>query len=139
VTTDIIAGFSGESPEDHAATLRALHLLRYDGAYIYKYSVRPGTPAAHLEDDVPLGIKEARNQELLQLQKRISEENNLRALGSCVEVFADGPGSKDEAQLTGRSLQEKKVVFEGPRSLIGNFVKVRIDSLAHDTFLGTLV
>ncbi|HTL47053.1 MAG TPA: tRNA (N6-isopentenyl adenosine(37)-C2)-methylthiotransferase MiaB [Verrucomicrobiae bacterium] len=135
VTTDIIAGFSGETPEDHEATMRALEEIRYDGAYIYKYSVRPGTPAAKLEDDVPLETKETRNQELLQLQKKITEESNRQWLGRELEVFAEAPGAKDAAQLTGRSHQEKKVVFEGPRELLGSFVKVRVVGLAHDTLI----
>lgn len=71
VTTDIICGFPGETEEDHEATKRALEELKFDGAFIYKYSVRPGTPAAKLTDDVPPEIKSRRHLELLTLQRRL--------------------------------------------------------------------
>lgn len=137
ITTDIIAGFSGETEEDHKATMAALEELRFDGAYIYKYSVRPGTPAAKLEDDVPLEVKERRNQELLAVQKRIESENNQAWVGREVEVFAENPSTKDPRKLVGRTLHEKKVVFEGPKEWIGTFVRVRLDSLSHETFTGS--
>lgn len=137
ITTDIIAGFSGETDADHESTMNALKELRFDGAFIYKYSVRPGTPAAKLQDDVPLEIKEKRNQELLDIQKEISAAMNREWLGKEVEVFVEGTSAKDKSRLVGRSLQEKKVIFEGPSDKIGKFVPVRIDSLKHETFLGT--
>jgi tRNA-2-methylthio-N6-dimethylallyladenosine synthase len=71
LTTDIICGFPGEADEDHEATKRALETLGFDGAFIYKYSVRPGTPAAKLADDVPTEIKSRRHLELLTLQRRV--------------------------------------------------------------------
>jgi tRNA-2-methylthio-N6-dimethylallyladenosine synthase len=78
ITTDIIAGFSGETEEDHEATKRALKTLRFDGAFIYKYSVRPGTPAAKLPDDVLSETKSRRHQELLTLQRRIMDQRKRR-------------------------------------------------------------
>lgn len=139
ITTDIIAGFSGESEEDHLATRQALEELRFDGAYIYKYSVRPGTPAAKLEDDVPLDVKERRNQELLAVQKKIESENNTAWLGRAVEVFAENPSTKDSGRMVGRTLHEKKVVFDGTAEMIGHFVKVRLDKLSHETFSGKVI
>lgn len=139
ITTDIIAGFSGETEEDHQATRQALEELRFDGAYIYKYSVRPGTPAARLEDDVPLDVKERRNQELLAVQKKIESENNTAWLGRDVEVFAENPSTKDSGRMVGRTLHEKKVVFDGTAEMIGRFVKVRLDKLSHETFSGKVI
>lgn len=139
ITTDIIAGFSGESEADHEATKNALKELRFDGAFIYKYSVRPGTPAAKLPDDVPLEIKERRNQELLDIQKAVSTEMNRNWIGREVEVFVEGTSPKDKSRLVGRSLQEKKIIFNGPQDAIGKFVQVRIDALKHETFLGTAI
>lgn len=145
VTTDIIAGFSGETEEDHEATIRVLCQIRYDGAYIYKYSVRPATPAAKLPDDVPFETKEARNQELLDLQKRISREINRESLGREVSVFVEGVSTKNgdnprkQGQspfLIGRTNQDKKVVFEGDQSSIGQFQKVTLAELKHETFIG---
>ncbi|MBI4372468.1 MAG: tRNA (N6-isopentenyl adenosine(37)-C2)-methylthiotransferase MiaB [Candidatus Omnitrophica bacterium] len=80
VTTDIITGFSGESEEDHEATKRALREIRYDSAFIFKYSPRSGTPAAKLPDDVPMNVKKKRHHELLEIQKQITRENNRAAL-----------------------------------------------------------
>jgi tRNA-2-methylthio-N6-dimethylallyladenosine synthase len=136
LTTDIIAGFSGETDEDYEATRRALEEIRYDGAYIYKYSARPGTPAAKLPDDVPLPIKELRNHELLALQRNISLEKNREWLGRTVEVFAEDRSPKRGEELLGRTLQEKKVVFPGGREWIGTFHAVRLTDVKNETFIG---
>ena len=136
ITTDIIAGFSGEEEGDHEATRRALREIRYDGAYIYKYSVRPATPAVKLEDDVPHSIKEERNRELLTLQKRIAFENNRSWLGRTVEVFVEGQSPKRREELIGRTLHEKKVVFPGRLDLIGTFQRVKLLEIKNETFIG---
>ncbi len=138
VTTDIIAGFSGESEADHEATCRALREIRYDGAYIYKYSLRPGTPASKLLDDVPIQIKEKRNAELLEIQKQIAAENSKRLIGRTVEVFVEDSNVQDSTQLYGRTPDEKKIVFKGETALLGRFQKVQIDKLVHDTLIGSL-
>lgn len=149
VTTDIITGFSGETDEDHCDTIRALEEIRYDSAFIYKYSVRPATPAAKLPDDVPLAIKEKRNAELLKIQKQITNENNRKWIGKTGHVFVEGinPKSKMEidkvscpppffSQLIGRTNQDKRVIFEGDQTSIGRFKKVELVALQHETFIG---
>lgn len=136
LTTDLITGFSGETDEDHADTLRALEEIRYDGAYIYKYSVRPGTPAAKLEDDVPMAVKEKRNQELLALQDKIRDEKNSAYLGKTVEAFAEAVNPKNPAQLIARSREEKRVSFAGSEDMIGSFHSVLIQDLKNETFFG---
>jgi len=138
VTTDIIAGFCGETEQDHQDTLRALGELCFDDAYIYKYSTRPGTPASKLADDVPISIKEQRNRELLELQKTIRQRNNEQLLGETFEVFVEEISPKDPSQLRGRTQAEKTVVFPGPQSLLGSFQKVKFRALRHETFLGIL-
>ncbi len=139
MTTDIIAGFSGETEEDHKATLAALSEIRYDSAYIYKYSIRQQTPAAKLPDDVPFEIKESRNRELLELQKQISEENNRKQLGQIVSVFVEKANPRIPDQLIGRTDREKTIAFPGPESLIGQFRKVKLNSLHNETLIGQLV
>jgi len=136
ITTDIIAGFSGETEEDHEATRRALREIRYDGAYIFKYSVRPGTPAAKLPDDVPQEAKEKRNRELLDLQRGITLEKNRGFLGSTVEVFVEDKSAKRQEELLGRTSHEKKVVFVGPRDLMGSFQCVTLIDIKNETFIG---
>jgi len=138
LTTDMIAGFSGESVEDHMANVRALEEIRFDGAFIYKYSVRPGTPASKLDDDVPILIKEERLAELLKIQDRITTEENRRWPGRTVEVFVEDHSPKKRCEVLGRSREEKKVVFPGEASLLGTFQKVTILSLRYQTFVGEL-
>lgn len=139
VTSDIIVGFSGETEEDHQATMQALKDLRYDGAFIYKYSVRPGTPAAKLEDDVPIEVKERRNAELLEVQNQITIENNQSWVGKTVNVFVEGVSRKSTLQFVGRSNQDKKVIFDGSADLVGNFVDVELTELINETFKGRRV
>ncbi|MFA7002239.1 MAG: tRNA (N6-isopentenyl adenosine(37)-C2)-methylthiotransferase MiaB, partial [Candidatus Omnitrophota bacterium] len=138
MTTDIIAGFPGEREEDHEATARALEEIRFDGAYIYKYSVRPGTPASKFTDDVPLPLKERRNAGLLDIQRRISREISKPFVGQALEVFVEGFSTKGSARLVGRSHAEKRVLFPGEAALIGSFQRVKIEQLVHDTFVGSL-
>lgn len=138
ITTDIITGFCGETDEDHAASLRALELLRYDSAYIFRYSVRPGTPASKLADDVPITIKEKRNAELLGLQRQVTQENNQSLIGQTVEVFVEDTSSKNAAELVGITHQEKKVIFPGEKTLLGSFQKIRVEALKFETFTGSL-
>ncbi len=138
LTTDIIAGFSGETEEDHQATVNALNEIRFDWAYIYKYSVRPGTPASKLPDDVPITLKERRNQELIDLERKISKEINETYVGQTFEVFVEDISRKNVTRLAGRSHSEKKVVFSGEKALLGTFQSVRFDALIHETFVGSL-
>jgi len=139
MTTDIIAGFSGETEEDHQATMHALSEIRYDGAYIYKYSLRPATPAAKLPDDVPLEIKERRNHELLALQKKITVENSRQWIGKTVTAIVEEQSAKNLKNVIARTDQDKKIVLEGDSSLVGQFVQIRLDDISHETFLGSLV
>ena len=138
ITTDIIAGFPGETEADHEATMRSLEEIRYDDAYIFKYSVRPGTPAAKLEDDVPLPAKEKRNAELLGLQRRIMREKNEAWVGRTVGVFAEDVSAKRPEELLGRTIQEKRVVFAAPREVIGSFRDVSLLEVKGETFRGRL-
>jgi tRNA-2-methylthio-N6-dimethylallyladenosine synthase len=134
ITTDIIVGFSGETGEDHDATTRALEELRFDGAFIYKYSVRPGTPAARLPDDVPPEVKSLRNQELLKIQKRIAGEKSLALLGKTVTVFVEGRNSENPKELVGRMDQDRRVIFEAEEDLTGKLIRMLLTGLHHETF-----
>ena len=130
--------FSGETEEDHQATIHALSEIRYDSAYIYKYSIRAQTPAAKLPDDVPLSLKESRNQELLKFQKGIEQENNRKQLGKVIFIFVEKTNPRVPGQLIGRTDQEKTVAFLGPESLIGHFQKVQLTDLHNETLIGSL-
>lgn len=139
VTTDIISGFSGETDEDHQETCAALRELRFDGAFIYKYSPRPGTPASKLSDDVPMNVKELRNAELLSIQKQITAEADQKLVGQIVQVFAEDFNVRNPKQLFGRTQDEKRIVFEGEASALGQFHEVRVEQLKGETLLGVLI
>lgn len=139
VTTDIIAGFSGETEEDHRATARALEDIRFASAYIYKYSVRSQTPASKLPDDVPINIKEARNKELLEIQGRVTREINENLIGQTVEVLVEEQNRTNAAEVVGRTDADKKVVFTASKDLLGRTQKVKIEALRRETFFGTPV
>lgn len=140
ITTDLITGFCGETEADFEATKRALEKVRYDGAFIYKYSVRPGTPAAKLVDDVPEAVKLQRTRDLIDLQKIITNEVNQSWVGKTVTVFVEEDNSAwHPGQLRARTDHDKKVAFNGDAKLVGQFVRVKINELRNETFFGDLV
>ncbi len=136
VTTDIIVGFSGETEEDYRETVKAMERLRFDDAYVYKYSVRPGTPAAKLKDNVTSEVKESRLAELLKIQEKIRDENNLRMIGRTFEVFVDAESSRNPGEMKARLNQEKTVLFKGEPSQIGRSIRLKLTELRRETFLG---
>jgi tRNA-2-methylthio-N6-dimethylallyladenosine synthase len=145
VTSDFIVGFCGETEEDFEQTVRLVEEARFKNAYIFKYSPRPGTKAAQAyPDDVPDAVKRRRNNELLQIQNRISLEENQKFIGRRVEVLVEGPSktgrkspeSQFTLQLTGRTPCDRIVVFPGDRRLTGQFCWVRITGATPTTLLG---
>ncbi|MCK5305950.1 MAG: tRNA (N6-isopentenyl adenosine(37)-C2)-methylthiotransferase MiaB [Candidatus Omnitrophica bacterium] len=136
LSTDIIVGYPGETDEDFRQTVEIIKQVRYDTAYIFKYSPRPLTRAAGLEDDVPQSVKEERNQELLNLQKKIVRCNNEKYRNKELGVLVESASDKDEKFLVGRSRTGKMVVFEGPRELIGKIIGVRVGEVNTSTLSG---
>lgn len=149
VTSDFIVGFCGESEDDFQLTMELVREQRFKNSFIFKYSERPGTRGADMfADDVPEDVKKRRNNELLALQNEISEEDNHAFLGRQTEVLVEGlskasvkhaDASEQQVQLTGRTLCDRIVVFEGNRRQIGESLPVTIyDANAH-TLFGTIV
>ena len=137
ITTDLIAGFSGETEEEHAATLSLMREVGYEFAYMFKYSERPGTYAhKHLSDDVPEEVKSARLAEIIALQNELSRASNLRDVGREFEVLVEGTSKRDENQLSGRTSQNKVVVFDRGRHDVGDYVRVRITGCTPATLFG---
>lgn len=137
VTTDLIAGFSGETEEEHAATLSLMREVGYDFAYMFKYSERPGTHAhKHLPDDVPDAVKSRRLSEIIALQNELGLASNRRDVGREYEVLVEGPSKRNPDQLSGRTSQNKVVVFDRGRYGIGDYVRVRITGCTAATLLG---
>lgn len=140
VTTDLIAGFSGETAEEHAATLSLMREVGYIFAYMFKYSERPGTHAQkHLGDDVPEEVKSARLAEIIALQAELSHASNLSDIGRDFEVLAEGVSRRDKGQLSGRSSQNKVVVFDRGDHKVGEYVRVRITGCTPATLLGEVL
>ncbi|MBI2093582.1 MAG: MiaB/RimO family radical SAM methylthiotransferase [Candidatus Omnitrophica bacterium] len=132
LSTDIIVGFPGECDEDFQATIRLMRDVRYDNAYIFKYSPRPGTDAAAKEDDIPQAVKEERNQILLSLQREIEQEKKRALEGKTVEILVEGPG-KFAGQWFGRTRDNHGVIVESPENLNGQLLEVCITRFAKHT------
>lgn len=140
LTTDVIVGFPGETPEDFEATRALMAEADFDNAFIFKYSPRPGTPAAAWDDDVPEAEKMRRNQVLLEDQDLRGLAVNQRLVGSVQEVLVEGPSLRNAARWSGRSPGNKIVVFEPPAGLQpGTLARIRIARAAPQTLYGDVV
>ncbi|WP_207457581.1 tRNA (N6-isopentenyl adenosine(37)-C2)-methylthiotransferase MiaB [Desertivibrio insolitus] len=117
ISTDIIVGFPGETEEDFQETLRVVEAARFASAFTFQYSIRPGTPAATLPDQIDKAVVQERYDRLVALQERISHEENLRQVGRQIEVLVStGEGKKDAEthRLSGRAADSRLVHFEVP-------------------------
>lgn len=137
-STDVIVGFPGETDEDFAQTRELFEAVNYDMAYVFKYSIRTGTPAAALADQVSEEVKEARNQILLGLLEDNSRRRTAALLGSVEEVLVDGP-DKTGRRFTGRTRGNRVAVFDAQPRLIGSLVPLRIERATVSTLYGELV
>ena len=140
ITTDLIAGFSGETEEEHLQTLSLMREVGYDFAYMFKYSERPGTFAEkHLGDDVPEEVKSRRLSEIIALQNELGHASNLRDVGREFEVLVEGESKRDRNQLSGRTSQNKVVVFDRGDHRVGDYVRVRITGCTPATLFGDVI
>jgi tRNA-2-methylthio-N6-dimethylallyladenosine synthase len=149
VTSDFIVGFSGETEEDFQRTYDLVAECRFKNSFIFKYSERPGTKGAEIyPDDIPYEVKNRRNNELLELQNRISEQDSQRFLGERVQVLVEGLSERakargadvgDVVQLTGRTPDDRIVVFDGNLRLVGQIIPVAIYDVSPHTLLGAVV
>ena len=140
ISTDIIAGFCGETVEDHKATLSLMEEVGYDFAYMFNYSERPNTKAArHFADDVPEREKTARLSEIISLQNRLSLESHRNEIGKTVEVLAEAYSKRSNEDLCGRTPQNKMVIFPRKHYNIGDTVPVKINSCTSATLKGEAV
>ncbi|MFR9620955.1 MAG: tRNA (N6-isopentenyl adenosine(37)-C2)-methylthiotransferase MiaB [Rikenellaceae bacterium] len=140
ITTDIIAGFSGESEEEHEMTISLMQEVGYEFAYMFKYSEREGTYAhKHLPDDVADDIKTKRLTQIINLQNELSAASNQRDIGKEFEVLVEGESKRSTAQMFGRTSQNKVVVFDRGESKVGDYIKVRVMSASSATLIGEIV
>lgn len=139
LSTDIIAGFPTETEGDHRKTLDLLEEVRYDGAFMFKYSPREHTPAYKMEDSIPDEVKVRRLNEIIEVQQRISRENNQALIGHTFEVLVEGESKKSKEEWTGRTDANKVVVFPKNGCQIGDYVSVKIFRATSATLFGALV
>ena len=140
ITTDLIAGFAHETEEEHQETLSLMREVGYDFAYMFKYSERPGTFAQrNLGDDIPEDVKTRRLTEIIDLQNKLSEESNKRDIGKEFEILVECTSKRSDAQLSGRTSQNKMVVFDRHDYKVGDYVKVRITGCSSATLFGEVV
>ena len=140
ITTDIFVGYHSETEEDHRLSLSLMEEVGYDSAFMFKYSERPGTYASkHLPDDVEESVKLRRLAELIDLQTRLSAQQNKKDEGKTFDVLVEGYSKRSREQLCGRTEQNKMVVFDKQGHHIGETVRVRITGSTSATLLGELV
>ena len=137
-STDVIVGFPGESEEEFRQTRELFEACDYDMAYIFKYSIRSGTPAAELGDQIPDEVKERRNQELLDVLRRNSERRTATLVGTVEEVLVEGP-DKTGKRHTGRTPGNRVCIFDASPRLVGQLVPLRITRASVSTLYGDLV
>lgn len=136
ITTDVIAGFCSETEEDHALTISLFKEVRFDGAFMFQYSERPGTKASRrYPDDVPQQVKTARLNEIIALQNAISLERNRECIGKSFEVLVEGRSKRSDKELVGRTSQNKTCVFPDTGLKPGDYATVMVDSCSSATLI----
>ena len=139
LSTDIMLGFPGETEEQFEEVLSLMENVRYAFAFMYYYNPREGTPAAKMENQIPVEVKKERLQKVIDRQLVIQNEVLKKRVGKTVKVLADIISRDNKKELLGKTEQNERIAFEGKPSLIGTFVNVKIDSLNGNTFRGTIV
>jgi tRNA-2-methylthio-N6-dimethylallyladenosine synthase len=140
LSTDIMCGFHSETEEDHRETLSLMREVRFDSAFMFKYSERPGTFAAkRLEDNVPEEVKVRRLQEIIDLQNQLSQQSNQNDVGKTFEVLVEGFSKRSREQLFGRTDQNKVVIFDKQNYRVGDLVTVRITGHTSATLFGETI
>jgi tRNA-2-methylthio-N6-dimethylallyladenosine synthase len=140
LSTDLIIGFCTETEEDHQETLDLMKECKFDLAYMYSYSERPGTLAARrYEDDVTEEIKSRRLSEVIELHRGFSHQSNLADVGSTFEVLVEGPSKKNENEMCGRTDKNKMVIFPKGNAQKCDYVMVKIVSCTSGTLIGEIL
>ena len=139
ITTDIIVGFPGETDEEFAETVACVKGLEFDNSFIFRYSKRKDTPAAEMEGQLSERVKEERNQELLKVQGEITVRKNAALIGTRQKVLCEGPSKTNKARLSGRTPQNKIVIFDGDAErMTGEILEVAVEDSTGFTLYGVV-
>ena len=139
LTADIIVGFPGETEEDFLDTLDVVDKVRFDNSFMFMYSIRTGTKAAEMTNQIDEEVKKERLQRLIALQNKIAKENSVAYMGQTIRLLVEGPSKKNDKVMCGRTSTNKIVLFEGSKDLEGQFVDVEIYDTKTWTIYGKLV
>ena len=140
LTTDVIAGFCGETEQDHKDTLSLMEEVCFDSAFMFQYSERPGTLASRkYADDVPAEVKTERLNEIIALQGRMSLKSNEKEVGKVFKVLVEGVSKRNDEELFGRASNNKVCVFPAGGHRIGDYVEVKVISCTSATLISELV
>ena len=139
ISSDFIVGFPGETEADFRATMDLIEEVRFDHSFSFVYSPRPGTPAAGLPDDVPLGVKKERLAVLQQRIQGLAQEVSASMVGSVQRILVEGPSRKDPRQLSGRTENNRVVNFDGDSRCIGQFLDVEITKRLPNSLRGRAI
>ena len=136
LTTDVIAGFSGETEQDHQDTLTLMEQVVFDSAFMFAYSERPGTLASKkYADDIPYEVKTSRLNEIIALQGRMSLKSNEKEIGKVLKVLVEGPSKKNPDELCGRASSNKMCVFPSRGEKAGDYCFVKVESVTSATLI----
>ena len=136
ITTDVIAGFCGETEQDHKDTLTLMEEVVFDSAFMFAYSERPGTLASRkYPDDIPYELKTQRLNEIIALQGRMSLKSNEKEVGRILKVLVEGPSKKNQEELCGRASSNKMCVFPSRGEKAGDYCEVEVVSVTSATLL----
>jgi tRNA-2-methylthio-N6-dimethylallyladenosine synthase len=139
ITTDIIVGFPGETEDDYEQTRALVEEIKFDNAFVFRYSSRRDTPAAEMANQVDENTKERRNRDLLEVVNESARRINDRLVGRTLEVLCEGPSKTNPSRLMGRTGTNKIVLFEGSEEFVGAIVDVRIERATGFSLYGTPV
>ena len=138
ITTDVIVGFPGETEEDFEETVACMKRIGFDNSFIFRYSKRKDTPAAEMDEQLSDKVKEARNQILLRIQEQLTTTKNAKLIGTVQQVLCEGPSKTNKKRLSGRTSQNKIVIFDGnTERMAGQLLDVRIEDSTGYTLYGT--
>ena len=140
ISTDIITGFCGETEEEHRETLSLIQAVGFDYAYMFKYSERPKTLAERkYDDDIPEDVKSRRLNDIIDLQKELSLQSNLRDVGKTFEVLVESVSKRDTESFSGRSSEGKVIIFPKVDCKKGDYVNVKVTNCTAATLMGIIV